>query len=172
MHWVIVLQALAGFTFALLLGTLVEYFVHRLMHSGTMLGKKHAKHHQDGGGQGWFGEFRDYFLPTSPISIIALVVTYFTGHIAIGIGVAVGGTLYAILAAYAHQVQHERPELIFWLPRPVHHLHHKHKMWKHNFGITVDIWDRAFGTYKKVEWNPEKRAFQHPLVTFLRIKWF
>ena len=30
--------------------------------------------------------------------------------------------------------------------RPVHFLHHKHHMWKTNFGITVDWWDYVFGT--------------------------
>ncbi|MBW3540681.1 MAG: arylsulfatase [Planctomycetes bacterium] len=45
-------------------------------------------------------------------------------------------------------------------------------MWKHNFGILVDVWDRVFGTYQVVEWKPEKRPFQHPLRNFFRIKWF
>jgi sterol desaturase/sphingolipid hydroxylase (fatty acid hydroxylase superfamily) len=79
--------------------------------------------------------------------------------------------MYATLAAYAHQVQHDRPELVFWLPRPVHHLHHKHKMWHHNFGILVDFWDRIFGTYKVVEWKPEKRPFQHRFREFFSIHW-
>ncbi len=166
------LLALGGFFIAILVGTFVEYAVHRLMHTGTVLGKKHAHHHQDGHGQGWFGEFKDYFFPTFPVSVVVLVVSYFVGYLAFGAGFAIGGTFYAIVAAYAHQVQHERPELVFWLRRPVHYLHHKHKMWKHNFGITVDFWDRLFGTYKVVEWNPEKRPFQHPLSYFFRIKWF
>jgi len=168
-HWI---QALAGFAFAFLLGTFVEYAAHRLMHARKSLGGRHVTHHQDGSGQGWWGEFVDYVIPTSPISIISLTIGYFAGFIAVGIGVAVGQILYAMLAAYAHQIQHERPELVFWLRRPVHHLHHEHKMWKNNFGITVDFWDRIFGTYKVVEWNPEKRPFEHSLLSFLRIKWF
>jgi len=156
-----------SFVFAMVFGTLAEYVVHRLMHSGKVLGKKHAKHHQAAHGQGWFGEFLDYFLPS-----LAILWAGFLFSIPAGIGFAIGGTIYAALAAYSHQIQHERPELTFWLPRPVHHLHHSHKMWNHNFGISVDFWDRVFGTYKRVEWNPEKRPFEYPLSSFVRIKWF
>ncbi len=160
-------EIVGAFFLALLVGTFAEYSVHRLMHFGTVLGKKHAKHHQAATGQGWFGEFCDYFLP----GLLILWVGFLYSRYA-GIGFAAGGTFYAAWAAYSHQLQHERPELVFWLPRPVHYLHHEHKMWKHNFGISVDIWDRVFGTYKAVDWNPEKRPFQHPLSSFVRIKWF
>ncbi len=156
-----------AFFLALFVGTLVEYSVHRLMHFGVVLGKKHAMHHQAGEGQGWFGEFCDYFLP----GLIILWVG-FPYSMSAGIGFAIGGTFYAAWAAYSHQLQHECPELVFWLVRPVHFLHHEQKMWKHNFGISVDIWDRVFGTYKMADWSPEKRPFQHPLSSFFRIKWF
>jgi sterol desaturase/sphingolipid hydroxylase (fatty acid hydroxylase superfamily) len=158
---------------ALVIGTLVEYVVHRLMHSGRILGRKHAEHHRDGWGQGWAGEFRDYFagglLLILPVSLT--VWLWLDCPPAAG-GWAAGGMLYAALAAYAHQLQHEKPELVFWLPRPVHYLHHKHRMWHHNFGILVDCWDRAFGTYQAAEWNPQRRPFAYPLRAFLDIKWF
>jgi len=152
---------------AFVVGTFVEYVVHRLMHSGKMLGRKHAEHHQDGFGQGWLGEFADYFLP----SIVILWVG-FLWSVAAGVGFALGGTLYAAAAAYSHQLQHDRPELCFWLKRPVHYLHHKHRMWRHNFGILVDVWDRVFGTYRPVDWKPERRPFQHPISDFFRIRWY
>lgn len=167
MSWTQALQALAALFAAIFLGTFLEYIVHRLMHLGKVLHKKHALHHQEGGGQGWLGEFRDYFLPALTIIWLGFLVS-----VEAGVGFAIGAFLYAALSAYAHQVQHENPELVFWLPRPVHHLHHKHHMWKHNFGILVDFWDRVFGTYKKVEWTPEKRPFQYPLKQFLMIKWY
>jgi sterol desaturase/sphingolipid hydroxylase (fatty acid hydroxylase superfamily) len=164
---------MTAFLAAFFVGTLVEYGVHRLMHRGQMLGKKHAEHHKDGWGQGWFGEFGDYFIGTLPILIVGFLVGWLGfGSLPAGIGWAAGGVTYAMLAAYAHQLQHEKPELVFWLPRPVHHLHHKHRMWKHNFGILVDFWDRVFGTYRAEEWKPEKRPFQHPLRSFVQIKWF
>jgi sterol desaturase/sphingolipid hydroxylase (fatty acid hydroxylase superfamily) len=167
------LAGLTAFLVALFLGTLVEYSVHRLMHAGKILGKKHAEHHRDGWGQGWLGEFRDYSVGTAPLLLGGFLLAYFgLGWTAAGVGWVAGGLVYAALAAYAHQVQHERPELVFWLKRPVHHLHHKHHMWKHNFGIMVDFWDRVFGTYKPMEWNPERRPFQHPLRAFFQIKWY
>ena len=164
-------QALAeggvAFVSAFLIGTLVEYLVHRLMHDRRLLGKKHAEHHRDGWGQGWLGEFGDYFLPT-----VLVIWVGFLYSIGAGIGWALGGFVYAALAAYAHQLQHEYPDLVFWMPRPVHTLHHKHHMWKNNFGILVDWWDRVFGTYKYVEWKREKSIRAHGFRAFFRISWF
>jgi sterol desaturase/sphingolipid hydroxylase (fatty acid hydroxylase superfamily) len=69
-------------------------------------------------------------------------------------------------------VQHEKPELVFWLPRPVHHLHHSQKMWHHNFGILVDFWDRVFGTYKPVDPQPHEPRPRVTLLSYFQIKWF
>ena len=165
--------AAGAFAGALVTGTLAEYVIHRLMHTGRLLGRTHAEHHRDGWGQGWAGEFRDYvvaslflILPGALPAWLLLDWPWAAG------GWAIGGVLYAALAAYAHQLQHEKPELVFWLPRPVHYLHHKHHMWRHNFGILVDWWDRLFGTYQAVEWKPARRPFEHPLRAFLDIKWY
>jgi len=160
------IEVVVGFTVALLVGTFVEYAVHRLMHLGKILHKRHALHHKSGTGQGWLGEFRDYFFPTLPIMFVGFL--YST---AAGLGFAAGGAFYAFFAAYAHQVQHENPELVFWLKKPVHHLHHAHNMWRHNFGISVDFWDHVFRTYKEVEWAPERRARDYPIAAFFRIHW-
>lgn len=165
-------SGLTGFASALVVGTLVEYVVHRAMHRGKMLGKKHAEHHQEGAGQGVCGEFADYFIGGIPVIAVGFCIGYFAcNSLAAGLGFVAGSTAYAMLAAYSHQLQHERPELAFWMVRPVHHLHHHHRMWKHNFGITVDIWDRVFGTYKPTDWRPERRARNYPLKAFFRIKW-
>src|SRR5262245_22141046 len=109
---------------AMILGSLVEYVVHRRMHARWLLGHKHTEHHKDGWGQGWAGEFWDYFL--GALFVIWFVLLY---SIPAAIGWAAGVLTYCALAAYAHQLQHERPELCFWLRRPVHYLHHHHNMW-------------------------------------------
>lgn len=140
---------LIAFLLALLVGSLVEYWGHRIMHV-WLLRKKHAEHHQEGTGQGWFWEFLDYLLPTLPIMAPAFFYSWQAGC-----GFLAGGVSFAAFAAYAHQLQHERPELCFWLVRPVHHLHHKNHMWKNNFGISLDVWDRVFGTYKMADWKPQ-----------------
>jgi sterol desaturase/sphingolipid hydroxylase (fatty acid hydroxylase superfamily) len=155
-----------AFTAALVVGSFAEYIVHRLMHDGKVLKIRHAKHHRNADGQGWAGEFWDYFAPG-----IAIIWLGFLHSIAAGFGFAFGCFAYASFAAYAHQVQHENAELVFWLPRPVHHLHHRENMWQHNFGISLDIWDRVLGTYKKVEWSPERRARDYPVSAFLNIRW-
>src|SRR2546423_14571651 len=76
---------LSGFLTAIVVGTLVEYWGHRMMHS-WLLRTKHALHHRDGWGQGWLGEFWDYFLGTVPIMAGALPPCYLWGG-----GPAAGG---------------------------------------------------------------------------------
>ena len=167
MSWVSWLHFSVAVLLGLTIGSLIEYVVHRLMHAGKFLTKIHAKHHQTGQGQGWFGEFKGYFLPGLTIMWLGFLVS-----LPAGFGFLLGTTLYAALAAYAHQVQHENPDLVFWLPRPVHHLHHSEKMWHHNFGILVDIWDRIFGTYKPVEFKPEKSRKEYSISSYFKIRWF
>ena len=41
-------------------------------------------------------------------------------------------------------------------------------MWHHNFGITFDVWDRVFGTYRRLAWQPIARPAWRNL---LRIQW-
>lgn len=161
-----ILEAGLAFVFAQALGTFLEYAIHRLMHSGRFLTKHHAEHHQEGSGQGWYGEFKDYFLPTLTFIWIGFVYS-----IPAGIGFAIGDIAYTAFAAYSHQLQHERPELAFWLHRPVHHLHHKHKMWHHNFGISTAFWDRVFRTYRKVDWKPELPSLGTRIKGLFQIKW-
>ena len=69
--WQALAEGIVAFLIAFTLGTLVEYSVHRLMHNRTLLGKKHAEHHRDGWGQGWLGEFWDYFIGTVPVMAVA-----------------------------------------------------------------------------------------------------
>jgi sterol desaturase/sphingolipid hydroxylase (fatty acid hydroxylase superfamily) len=156
---------LIAFLIALLFSSLVEYCGHRAMHVWLMR-RKHAEHHQEVVAQGWLGEFWDYFVGTVPLLWFG-----FFWSLEAGIAFAVGGVLFACWAAYNHQIQHENPELCFWLARPVHYLHHRDKMWKHNFGISSGLWDWVFGTYKVAEWKPQKRARDYPLWSFFRIKW-
>lgn len=156
---------MVAFVLALFVGTLVEYWGHRLMHF-WLLRKRHAEHHKLGTGQGWLWEFRDYFLGTCWIMPLGFLVTFEAG-----VGFLAGALCYCAFAAYAHQLQHETPELCFWLPRPVHYLHHAKHMWKCNFGISIDIWDRVFGTYQAVEWKPARRVRDYPLWTLACIKW-
>ena len=160
------IQGALAFVSAIVVGTLIEYVIHRLMHARIVLGKKHTEHHKDGWGQGWLGEFWDYFLGALLVIWVGFLIST-----PVGIGWGTGCFIYACCAAYAHQLQHEHPELVFWMKRPVHHIHHAHNMWRNNFGITVDWWDYVFGTYKKVEWQPDLSRGRS-LRRYFQIKWF
>lgn len=161
---------LSALLLGLFIGSLVEYWGHRLMH-GWLWRKLHAEHHRDGWGQGWFGEFRDYFVGSLPFMFLGFLYG-FVDPAAVwesGLGFAAGGALYAAFSSYSHQLQHEKPELCFWMVRPVHFLHHREKMWHANFGIGLDVWDRVFGTYRKAEWTAPPRG---SWLGLFRIHWF
>ncbi|MFL5339972.1 MAG: sterol desaturase family protein [Gemmataceae bacterium] len=169
MQYQTLVLSLVGFIVVFLFSSFVEYVVHRLMHKRILLGQIHIDHHRDGNGQGVVKEFRDYFVPTAPAMVGGFLIIWLAfDQIWIGAACALGGLTYCIFAAYAHQVQHEYPELACWMRRPVHHVHHVHKMWHHNFGIGLDIWDRLLFTYKVVEWKPERPV---RLKRFFQIKW-
>ncbi|MCI0639438.1 MAG: sterol desaturase family protein [Gemmataceae bacterium] len=144
-------------------GSLAEYWGHRAMHT-VLLKKKHAEHHRDNDGQGWFWEFVDYVVGAGFLLPVGFIHSWEAGW-----GFAAGGLSYAAFAAYSHQLQHEFPELCFWMIRPCHAIHHDNHMWKTNFGIGIDVWDRVFGTYQKVPWQRPDRPFS--LLRMFRIKW-
>ena len=158
------LVGLTAFLVAVLLGTFVEYWGHRCMHR-WLLRRRHARHHQQGTGQGWLGEFFDYTTSTVPLMWLG-----FLHSLEAGIGWVAGAVFYGAWAAYSHQLQHERPELCFWLRRPVHYLHHHHHMWHHNFGISLSLWDHVFGTYRTVDWQPDAGRSPSRL-DYFRINW-
>ena len=153
----------SAFLTAFVVGSLAEYWGHRVMHLWFKKAK-HIEHHRSGTGQGFVREFFGYTRGSWP-----LFVAGFLYSLEAGAGFAFGGLLFSALAAYAHELQHEHPECCFWLSQPVHHIHHAEKMWDHNFGITVDVWDRLFGTYRRVERRQPAGVSWRNL---LRIKWF
>ena len=150
----------------LVLGSLVEYTVHRLMHMGRFLKKRHALHHRNFEAQGWWGEFTDYALPGLLIAWAGFLVS-----VPAGLGFALGTVGYAAFAAYAHQVQHEKPDLAFWLGAPIHYRHHRENMWHHNFGIGVSLWDRLLGTYREASWELQRQPGKIPIREFASIRW-
>lgn len=156
----------ACFGIAFLLGTFVEYFLHRCMHWGWIAAEAHRTHHKNNNPQGWSKEFLDYCKAVVPVCWVGFFLS-----VPAGTGFGLGCLAYAVLAAYAHQVQHDRPDLVFWLPRPVHYLHHEYGMVHHNFGILVDLWDRLFGTYKKVEGPRSPEGAKRSWRDYLDIKW-
>jgi sterol desaturase/sphingolipid hydroxylase (fatty acid hydroxylase superfamily) len=149
-------------TAAFVVGSFVEYWGHRSMHV-WLKRARHVEHHQSGTGQGFCREFWGYARGAWP-----MFPAGFVHSSAAGVGFAAGALGYCAFAAYAHVLQHVHPECCFWLCQPLHHVHHTDKLWHHNFGITFDVWDRVFGTYRRVVCQaPTPRAWRN----LLRIKW-
>lgn len=147
------LEVAAGGGAAFLFGTFMEYFVHRLMHWGLLFPKGHIHHHMTGDARTMVKDILDY-------AIVALAVGWmgFVVSVPAGLGWIGGCLVYVVTAAYAHQLQHANAHLLFWMPRPVHAIHHALDQRDCNFGVVVDWWDRLFGTYRPVEWpKPEKQ---------------
>jgi sterol desaturase/sphingolipid hydroxylase (fatty acid hydroxylase superfamily) len=141
---------LVGLLLGVLVGTFGEYWIHRAMHRGLFLAKRHWEHHRQDQGQGALKEFRDYAFGTVALGVLSFPPDYYCvsgGTLAVGI---LCGTLaHAMFAAWCHQAQHQDPRLVPWLSStPVHFVHHKRGQSRHNFGISVDWWDRVFRTYK------------------------
>jgi sterol desaturase/sphingolipid hydroxylase (fatty acid hydroxylase superfamily) len=148
---------------AVIAGTLVEYVVHRLMHWGILYPAGHRYHHQSGDARTYLRDVLDYGAGAVLAGWIGFLIS-----VPVGIGWLFGAVLYTALAAYAHQLQHAHVNLVFWMPRPVHRIHHALDMTEHNFGILVDWWDRLFGTYRPIEWPaPVRRR----LLDYAGIPW-
>jgi sterol desaturase/sphingolipid hydroxylase (fatty acid hydroxylase superfamily) len=166
------LAAGGGAVIGLVVGSFFEWWVHVLMHRRIVLGKVHTHHHKQGDADGFAWEFLYYAAGAVPGGAAVFGLAYLAGMPWLGAGLAVGGFIYAIFAAYAHQLQHERPELVFWMPRPIHHLHHTRQTWRANFGIGLDVWDRVFGTYQPGDWTPTPRSRPVSVRDFVRIQWW
>lgn len=158
--------AVAFFTLAFVLGTVVEYVVHRLMHAGYLFPCQHRKHHVTRGARGWFWEFGEYILWLTPLLCLG-----FLWSVEAGLGLYLGGFVYSLLVAYSHQLQHEHPERTFWLRYPVHYLHHRHDKGSYNFGVLVDVWDRVLGTHRPHDWKPPA-GYRFTWRGLVDIKWF
>jgi sterol desaturase/sphingolipid hydroxylase (fatty acid hydroxylase superfamily) len=154
------------FAIAFVLASLVEYWVHRLMHKPLPLGERHRDHHRRNEGQGVLWEFLDYIKGT-----IILLVPMFFISLPAGIGWSLGAVVYAAFSSYAHQLQHDNPTKCFWMKMPVHYVHHKYNMWHHNFGLGVDWWDHVFGTYKVEEWLTDEEQI-YAERSSLHLKWW
>ncbi|NEQ33772.1 MAG: sterol desaturase family protein [Leptolyngbya sp. SIO4C5] len=154
------------FGVAFVLASLVEYWLHRLMHVSARIGERHRDHHRRNEGQGVLWEFRDYVRG----SFVVMIIPFFFSLEA-GLGWTLGAIAYAAFSAYAHQLQHENPRKCFWMKMPVHYVHHKYGMWHHNFGLAVDWWDHIFGTYKLVEW-PAADDLQMPERSRWQLRWW
>jgi sterol desaturase/sphingolipid hydroxylase (fatty acid hydroxylase superfamily) len=163
---------LCGCVVALFVGTLAEYLLHVWMHGAgakTVLGRYHRHHHHENDGQGVLREFVDYMLFVIVFGFIPfMVLLWLSDYLCyFFFGWFIGAIVYAFIAAYCHQLQHDCPEAVFWMPFQVHFWHHENKV-NSNYGITNCFWDWLFGTLEpapkilgKVTWR-----------SYLKVKWW
>ena len=151
--------------------SLVEYWVHVLMHRRILLGRTHRNHHREPDGETWFKQFAYYASGCAVSAAVVVPACWALGALALGLGVTAGSVVWSAWVAYAHTLQHERPELVFWMRLPIHHLHHKYEMSGYNYGLSVDWWDRVFGTYKPMPWEPD-REVRLSIRALFGITWF
>lgn len=161
---IVFVAAAAG---AFLLGTFIEYFVHRAMHWGLLYPAGHRWHHESNEARNFLRDFFDYGTGAAIGCWFGFLVSPTAGF-----GWMLGAFFYAAAASYAHQIQHANADLAVWMKRPVHRLHHVHDMAGANFGILVDWWDRLFGTYRPIEWPRTPPAGGYRFKHFLAINWF
>jgi len=148
------------------IGTFVEYFVHRSMHWGLLHPEGHRYHHESGDARTYLRDFLDYGTGAALLCWPGFLVSPTAGF-----GWMLGALVYTALASYSHQIQHANADLVFWMRRPVHRLHHDLDMRTHNFGILVDWWDRLFGTYQPIEYARDLPPRGVRLKAYLAIPW-
>lgn len=162
----IAVELIFGAVTGMVVGTLMEYVVHRLMHWGILYPEGHRYHHATGDPRTYLQDLLDYGMGGVLFGWVGFLIST-----PLGIGGAIGAAIYVVLASYAHQLQHADASLVFWMRRPVHRLHHDLDMIDRNFGILVDWWDRLFGTYAPVEHPRRRAAYADRLRGYFAIPW-
>lgn len=160
---------------AFVVGSFIEYWVHRLMHKPNslvwyLLGETHRGHHKGGTAAGVLWELLKYL---KGAVLVFLWPFWLVSDARFQWGWFCGTALYSVFAAFSHQMQHENPYRIFWMPMPVHYVHHKYNMSTHNFGLAVDWWDHCFRTYKPMGdcFRSEKNIAIAKQRGFFQLKW-
>jgi len=135
---------------AVFVGTFLEYLMHRAMHEWGFFHRQHWRHHQENHADHWIWDMFTLYGPISiPFILMGLPMALWSWWLFLGW--AAGGVLYVFVFSLCHFIQHSYPRSVFWMKTPIHHLHHRFDKGRNNYGVTVDWWDKVFGTYKKVD---------------------
>lgn len=125
---------------ALVVGTLVEYTLHRALHSGrlrrTSLGRLHLAHHRSNRANPFLTEWLDYSLVALSLAWVAPLLWWLLDWPEAVTWLA-GGIGYAALVAWSHCRQHRHTAGRHWL-------HHEYPTT--NYGIVCGFWDWVLGT--------------------------
>lgn len=134
--------------------SMFEYFVHRVFYHKRTKSKKiqwyldamHLHHHKN---------LKDYrvlnagFLMIYPLTFFVLSLTYLIAKdIILVASFGLGMTLYYLFYEYIHYQIHYKFHSKGYLNFvQKYHLYHHYYNWNKNFGNTIAIWDKLFGTY-------------------------
>lgn len=121
------------------LWTLAEYWLHRVAHTSLApryVREQHNHHHR--------APSDDLMFPMWLVPAV-LVVLFILFPIALTAGIAAGYFAFIVLHQLTH---HAKPESGTWLYRVIAQHERHHGDAEVNYGVTVDWWDRAFGTYQ------------------------
>ncbi len=119
-----------AFLLTLLVGTLVEYVLHRFVlhvRRRNFVTHRHRLHHKSNQADTRWGDFRDFFPGMLPFGWFG-----FLHSVPAGLAFLLGGVTYVFLLALVHKWSHERPRWVFWLSPNVQALHHGETP-RHNF---------------------------------------
>ncbi len=137
----------AFFLFACVLGTLVEYLLHRFfLHSRFhhWVIRRHKLHHKTHVRYSIASEFLGFFPAAIPLLWVG-----FVHSTSAGIAFIAGEFVFVLAVAVAHKWSHEAPHRLFWMNPAVHAVHHTGSV-RWNYGVLTTFWDRVFGTYRVV----------------------
>ncbi|HVU75548.1 MAG TPA: sterol desaturase family protein [Candidatus Paceibacterota bacterium] len=148
-------------------GSLGEYWVHRLMHAGKLYAVEHFAHHSLNAPQGWLREYWAYICASGLWLVAAGLAAYWFLGTPVAAGWLVGSFGFLAFSAYTHMLYHIDPNLVFWIRRPIHVFHHEWSA-RYNFGVTSTVWDRMFGTYKD---EPKWQRKPVPLIRVFSVPW-
>jgi sterol desaturase/sphingolipid hydroxylase (fatty acid hydroxylase superfamily) len=148
---VTVLAVAAAFAFGFALWILAEYLLHRFamheLNGKGIMSREHLEHHVAAGWAfhythllSWAGMLLVGFLVWKPLA------TWLVGP-AVGLSVAIGWAVGYFFYELQHAACHLRAPTSryqHWVRK--HHFHHHFGHPRANHGVTLGIWDRAFGT--------------------------
>ena len=136
--------SIAYFVVALLLGTFMEYVIHRFyLHSKLRhwVIRRHKLHHKTYVRHSIASEFLGFLPPALPLAWIGFMHGIYSG-----IAFLVGQLTFVLALAVGHKWSHEAPHRLFWMDPVVHASHHDGDA-HFNYGVLTTFWDRIFGTY-------------------------
>ena len=149
--WLAELPFLVQVAIVMLVFEFGQYWMHRAMHNNALLWSTHAPHHhitQLNAMKGYIGNPIELFLIS--LSVIALL------DVDLPALFAAFNTL-GVIATYAHANVRANPPIwygFFFTTIRNHSLHHtalSYEDTRCNYGNSVILWDRVFGTYREGE---------------------